>query len=313
MPARRGDLARHTVEVAAPAGVVYGLLADAPRWPVLLPHCLHAERMDFDGQREELRLWEHRRGRVRCLIARRVLQPGRRRIDFRLHPAPPAGHAPVAGSWSVRPAGEERCLLTLQQERPPGQAPGVLEAQVLEELRAVRASAELWDRLDELLLAFEDEVEVAGPQELVYDFLYRIADWARTVPHVDEVEAVEDEPGVQHVVLHTVVPHTGRPVALRSVRLCFPAAGRIVHRQTAPAGLLAAYGGEWSLQPGERGPRVVCTHRVLLRPGAVETVLGPGALLVDARRQVREWLGGAGREVLGLARWHAESAVRRLR
>ncbi|MFJ9543991.1 SRPBCC family protein [Streptomyces sp. NPDC101225] len=313
MPARRMDGARHTVEVAAPAGVVYGLLADAPRWPVLLPHCLHAERMDFDGQREELRLWEYRRGRVSSLLARRVLRPGRRRIDFWLHPAPVAEQAPVAGSWSVRSAGQERCLLTLQQERPPGQAPGVLQVQVREELEAVRASAELWDRLDELLLAFEDGVEVAGPQELVYDFLYRIADWARTVPHVDAVEAVEDEPGVQQVVVHTVVPHTGRPVALEGVRLCFPAAGRIVHKQTVPSGLLAAYCGEWSLQPGARGLRAVCAHRVLLRPGAVEAVLGPGALPVDARRQVREWLGGAGTEVLGLARWHAESAVRRLR
>lgn len=48
----------HTVEVAAPAGVVYGMLADAARWPVFLPSVVHVERLDFDGVQERLRMWE---------------------------------------------------------------------------------------------------------------------------------------------------------------------------------------------------------------------------------------------------------------
>ncbi|MFE2611978.1 hypothetical protein ACFXDI_53990, partial [Streptomyces mirabilis] len=48
----------HTVRVAAPAGVVYGMLADAARWPVFLPSVVHVERLDFDGVQERLRMWE---------------------------------------------------------------------------------------------------------------------------------------------------------------------------------------------------------------------------------------------------------------
>ncbi|MET7986405.1 MULTISPECIES: SRPBCC family protein [unclassified Streptomyces] len=306
--------ARHTVPVAAPAGVVYGLLADAPRWPVLLPWFVHVERVDFDGARDSLMLWYLHEGQVRSARARRRLHPGERRIDFEvtepLLPGPP-----THGSWNVSPEDGGRCLLTLRQERPagPGPAPGALGAQVREQLAAVREAAERWERWDELLLSFEDSVHVLGSPEIVYDFLYRIADWADLVPHVERAEVGEDRPGVQRAVLHTSDPGSGDTSVVEVVRLCFPAAGRIVHQQTAGPGLLAAHYGEWSLEPDARGVRVVRTHQVMLRESALEPALGAGAQPVDARRHVREWLGRTGTETLTLARWHAESALRRLR
>ncbi|MFF2363753.1 SRPBCC family protein [Streptomyces sp. NPDC058122] len=359
---QRKHSARHTVEVAAPAGVVYGLLADAPRWPVLLPAYVHVERVDADAAGDRLRLWHLRGGRVRSVLARRALHPGLRRIEFE-HRDPLAPGAPTYGSWNVSPDGPGRCLVTLHQQSPPPSgpppgppttpgapeipglpevpgasvesgapgtpdAPGVLdasdvsgvsgvldvfEARVRAEVAAVRVAAERWDRLDELLLSFEDSVYVCGSPEIVYDFLYRIGDWADLVPHVERVEVGEERPGVQRTVVHTSDPDTGDTAVFEGVRLCFPAAGRIVHRQSVTPDPIAAYYGEWSLEPDACGVRVVHRHQVMLRESAVEPAPGASALSVDVRRQVREWLGRTSTETLTLARWHAESALRRLR
>ncbi|MGW7823523.1 SRPBCC family protein [Streptomyces puniciscabiei] len=314
MSSQRVHSAQQTVSVAAPADVVYGLLADTPRRPVLLPALVHTERIDFDGAQENLRLWRLRHGQVSSALARRVLQPRERRITFELQDALLPG-APTSGLWSVAPDGADRCLLTLHQERAAGpwENSGALESDVRAELAALRDAAEHWHRLDELLLSFEDSVYVPGSPELVYDFLYRITDWAELVPHVEWVEVTEDRPGVQMTVLHTCAPETGQTLVSEAVRLCFPAAGRIVHKETVTPDPVAAHYGEWYLEPDETGVRVVSVHHVMLRESAVEAVLGGGALLVDARRYVREWLGRSSTEVLSLARWHAESAVRRLR
>ncbi|MER5399785.1 SRPBCC family protein [Streptomyces sp. NPDC002599] len=356
MASQRTDRARHTVAVAAPPGVVYGLLADAPRWPVLLPSCLHVERVDFDGVQERLQVWHLRQGQVRCAHARRTLHPQERRIDFELQDFLPPG-VPESGSWNVSPQGAGRCLLTLCRRRPAAPAPGarepgetgeagVLQAQVRAQLEAVREAAERWDRLDELLLSFEDSVYACGSPEIVYDFLYRVGDWADLVPHVERAEVTEDRPGVQQTLLHTSDPGTGDTSVSRAVRLCFPAAGRIVHKQIPDAGqaapeqipdagraapeqipdagravsgqvpasgLVAAYYGEWYLEPDASGVRVACAHQVMLRESVLHGAPGSGVLPADARRQVREWLGRTSTQALTLARWHAESALRRLR
>jgi aromatase len=312
MPSQRKHPARHTAPAAAPAGVVYGLLADAPRWPVLLPSYVHVERVDFDGAQDSLRLWHLRHGQVRCALARRVLHPRERRIDFELtDPLLPG--APTHGSWNVSPQGGGRCLVTLCQDAAAASGPGpdMLEAQVRAQLAAVVEAAERWDRLDELLLSFEDSLHVTGSPEIVYDFLYRIADWADLVPHVERAEVTEDVPGVQRAVLHTSDPGTGDTGVVESVRLCFPAAGRIVHKQTVTPDPVAAHYGEWSLEPDASGVRVACTHQVMLREATPAP--GAGVRAADARRHVREWLGRTSTEALTLARWHAESALRRLR
>ncbi|MFE5602981.1 SRPBCC family protein [Streptomyces coelicoflavus] len=323
MPSQRVRSARRTVSVAAPAHVVYGILADAPRWPVLLPSYVHVERMDFDGTGETLLAWEFEDGRVRSSRLRRTLRPQARSVDFEQDdPAWPGDT--VAGSWSVEPDGAERSLVTLRQETPqpytgtsagpdgPGTDPAEWTARL-------REAAERWDRLDELLLAFEERMRVEGPAELVYDFLYRVEDWPELLPHVDDSSVREDRPGTQIVVLDTGAVEAGSMAGpdgtggSATVRLCFPHAGRIVFKETAPPRPIAAHSGEWSLVPDESGLTVVCTHRVLLREESADAAPGEDTLPVDVRRQVRERLGRESRETLRLAKWHAESPVRRLR
>ncbi|MFJ1610612.1 SRPBCC family protein [Streptomyces sp. NPDC088253] len=330
----------YMVGVAAPAGVVYGMLADAVRWPVFLPWVVHVERFDFDGVQERLRMWELADpadaggadgaggaggaggvlgGRVGAWHIRRVLHPDARAVVFEQEDAAWPGSV-TSGVWSVRPAGERECVLVLRQERglPVAAADGAgarreAEADVHRRLAEMRRAAEWWEQLDELLLSFEDRVRIEGPAELVYDFLYRIDDWPERLPHVEWASVREDVPGIQVASLDTCAAPGGRTVSTQAVRLCFPHAGRIVYKETRTPELIAAHSGEWSLLPDACGVTVVAAHQVMLRQEAVAPVLGAGTGLLEARDHVRAWLSRASTQVLGLAKWHAESTVRRLR
>jgi aromatase len=233
---------RHTVSVAAPASVVYGILADALGWPVFLPSCIHVERTEADGTGGELLwLWEFVDGRVRSSRVRRVLRPRIRSIDFEEFAGDETSWpgAVAAGTWSVEPRDSTSSSVTLRyEELSPGRTatPDVLEADVRLRLGEVGQMAEQWDRLDELLLSFEDRARVDGPPELVYDVLYRVEDWADLLPRVDSVRVSEERPGIQIAVLDTSATHTGLTVTSEAVRLCFPAAERIVYKASGLSG-----------------------------------------------------------------------------
>lgn len=159
---------RHTVSVAAPASVVYGMLADASRRPVFLPSCVHVERMEFDGAVERPWVWDAADDRVRSTRVRRVLQPHTRSIDFEEFAGDETSWpgAVAAGTWSVESEGDKRSSPTLRyEELSPSRtaAPGALEADARLRLERIRQMAEQWDRLDELLLSFEDSTRVDGP------------------------------------------------------------------------------------------------------------------------------------------------------
>jgi aromatase len=305
-----------TERVAAPAGVVYGLLADAVRWPLLLSAPVHVERLDFDGALERLRLWDVADERVRSCHVRRILDARSRTVAFEQEDVFRPG-LPVKGTWAVEADGPDGCRLSLRQECVPEPLAGLegaaFQGATVRQLGEVKESAERWERLDELLMSFEDGVHVDGPAEVVYDFLHRIEDWPDLLPHVDAAAVTEDVPGVQIASVETCAAPDGLPVTVRTVRLCFPSAARIVSKELRPPELVAAHTGEWSLEPEEGGVRVVRTQRVMLREEAVEPLLGPGTGLAEARRYVRSRLGRAANETLRMARWHALSAVRRLR
>jgi aromatase len=308
----------HSVEVAAPAGVVYGLISNAVQWPLFFPPNVHVERLEFDGRDERLRMWAVANGQVRSWLSRRVQDPETRRIDFRQqHPQAPV--ETMNGSWTVRERPGGTSLLTLLHDftvigdRPEGVAWTELavDTNSTAELEQLKRLAERWTRLDELVLSFEDAVRVKGPAELVYDFLYRVGDWPELVPHVARLDLTEDAPGVQVMAMDTRTAD-GATHTTESVRICFPHAGRIVYKQTRTPALMEAHTGEWSVLPDESGVTVVSQHSVVLREEAVERVLGEGADLARARRYVREALGRNSTATLNLAKRHAESAIRML-
>jgi len=316
MSAERVHATTHEVNVAAPAGVVYGLISDAVQWPLFFPPNVHVERLEFDGASERLRMWATANGQVKSWTSRRVLDPEQRRVEFRQElPATPVQS--MGGTWIVDSLGAGRSKLTLLHDfTVADDAPDdvawverATDTNSRAELANLQQLAERWSQLDDLVLSFEDSVRVNGPAELVYDFLYRVADWPELVPHVSRLDLTEDQPGVQIMAMDTVTSD-GSTHTTESVRVCFPHAGRIVYKQTATPLLMSAHTGEWSLVPDETGVTVTSQHSVVLRPENIESVLGADADVHSARRYVRDALGRNSSATLNLAKKHAESAVR---
>ncbi|MEV7833349.1 SRPBCC family protein [Streptomyces subrutilus] len=330
MPSQRVHTSEQTASVAAPADVVYGLLADAVRWPLLLPGPVHVERIDFDGVRERLRLWDLQDGRVRSFHLHRTLDPHTRTVRFEQEDTARPG-APTTGTWTVQAHGPAHCRLTLDLDRTLDGPPDAATAHSRDHWQAEPAAllahvaqlAERWEQLDELLLSFQDTLQVTGPAELVYDFLYRVEHWPDRVPHIDAAHVTEDTPGIQLASLDTCATPDGRTQATRSVRLCFPSAARIVYKELATPHPIAAHSGEWSLEPHRDGVLAVCAQQVMLRPDATAPPAPdtdpdaahrhPDGGAADVRAQIRTWLGRAATDTLRLAAWHAQNTVRRLR
>ncbi|MFI7011784.1 aromatase/cyclase [Streptomyces sp. NPDC050145] len=315
MAVERVHRTTHEVTVAAPAGVVYGLISDAVRWPLFFPPNVHVEQLEFDGDSERLRMWAVANDEVRSWTSRRLLDPGRRRVEFRQE-LPAAPVQSMGGTWIVDALGADRSRLTLLHEFTVADdnaddvawVQRATDTNSRSELDNLRRLAERWGRLDELVLSFEDSVRVNGPAELVYDFLYRIGDWPELVPHVSRLDFTEDEPGVQVMSMDTRTADGGTHTT-ESVRVCFPHAGRIVYKQTATPLLMSAHTGEWSVVPDETGVTVTSQHNVVLREENITRVLGEDADVARARRYVREALGRNSTATLELAKRHAESAV----
>ncbi|MFG2603379.1 SRPBCC family protein [Streptomyces sp. NPDC048514] len=303
------------VTTSAPAGVLYGLIADATQWPLFFPHCLHVERLGFDGAHERLRMWAMTEGRVSSWVSTRDLDVGRRCVTFRqdLTDAPVES---MTGMWTIRPLGH-RCQVVLEyQFTVTGDAPDqvawaerVTRANGRDQLDRLVWVAERWPRLDELELAVEDSVRLEGSADAAFDFLYRAEDWTAGLPDVRGVRLVEDYPGVQIMTVDGLAGD-GSAHHTESVRICFPGAGRLVHKETVTSPLLSAHTGEWSVEPDESGVNLTARHHVLLREDAIADVLGAGATLAEARQHVREALSRQEHLVLHQAIRHAAGAVR---
>lgn len=313
---KRVSRTSHSTEVAAPAGVVYGLISDAVRWPLFFPPNVHVERLEFDGTNERLRMWATAGGELRSWISERLQDPQARRIEFRQsHPQAPVES--MLGVWQVEelPGGTARLTLlhdfTVYGDRAEDAAwvEQAIDTNSRAELAGLKGLAERWKRFDELVLSFEDTVHIDAPEKAVYDFLYRVGDWPRLIPHVSRLDLTENAPGVQVMKMDTLTAD-GASHTTESVRVCFPHAGRIVYKQTVTPALMEAHTGEWSVVSDATGVTAVSQHSVVLREDAVERVLGPGADLAQARRYVREALGRNSTTTLELARRHAESALR---
>lgn len=327
MPGERVHRLRHSVEVAAPARAVFALLADTARRPLYSPHVVHVELLDSDGARERLRVWESAGGGIRSSFLVRVQHPYERRIEF----VQVGRETPVesmSGEWTVEEVAEGRSVVTVNHEftvagdrGDDAAAEGLVTGDnARAELESLRRIAESRAGLDDLVLSFEESVRVNGPGELLYDFLYRAADWPGLLPHLGHLRLTEPSPGVQVLDYDVRLPEFDAAVRTEgAVRLCFPHAGRIVFTQTVPSGPVAAHTGEWSVLPDEHGVRVVAQHTVLLDetalrsalPASVRSAAGPvsPSVLELARRRVRQAIGRTSLAILERAGQHAKSSV----
>ncbi|MFD7259940.1 aromatase/cyclase [Streptomyces sp. NPDC059874] len=302
----------HTIEVAAPAGVVYGLIADAAKWPLYFPPNVHVERLAFDGVHEHLAVWATANGRATSWTSRRRLDAAARRIEFRQE-VPAAPLSAMTGTWAVESLGAERSRLTLLHEfsvagdraEDVAWVNRATDTNSRAELGNIARLGERWGRLDALVMSFEDTVHVAAPPDAVYTFLEKVADWPKLLPHVSRLEVTEEGP-VQVMSMDTLTAD-GASHTTDSVRVCFPEARRIVYKQTRTPALMEAHTGSWTVTADAHGTTATAQHSVVLREDAITAVLGEDADLRSARAYLRTALGRNSTATLTFAKRYAET------
>lgn len=311
---------RHEIEVDAPADVVYGIVADATRWPRYFDPTVHVEREGLGGSRERLRIWALGNGAVRAWTSLRELDPVRWTVTFRQEvSAPPV--ASMGGTWTVRPvrspgpAGTDRVRLTLDHdfEAVDGDPDAVAwiargtDTNSRTELANVKRLAEGHRRLAELEFSFEDALEIAAKPSEVYAYLHDAARWPDRLPHVASLELDEDGEGALQLMSMRTRAKDGSTHVTESARICFPDE-RIVYKQLVTPALMAAHTGEWLIERVDAGVLVRALHTIRLNEEALGTIPAAGRTVAETQAFVRASVGGNSAATLRHAREFLESA-----
>lgn len=301
----------HEITVRAPASELYRLIAGVENWPRLFPPTVHVEVLERRAAEERLQIWATANGEPKTWTSRRVLDPERRRVEFRQEKSqPPVGA--MGGAWVIEPlsAAESRVRL-LHDYRSVDAAPANLawidravERNSHAELAALKASAELAAHSADLLLSFDDSLRVDGPAREVFSFINEAQLWPERLPHVSRVRLREDTAGLQLLAMDTRTKD-GAVHTTESVRVVFPH-HKIVYKQVQVPALLTLHTGQWLLAEDAAGVTVTSQHTVQLNEANIASVLGERATIADARSFIREALGGNSLATLGHAKRYAE-------
>lgn len=311
----------HTEVVEAPPEVLYDLVADVTRWPVIFGPSLYVRHLERAPGTERFQLWARVNDEVKTWTSRRALDPDRLHISFEQERSEPP-IASMGGEWHFTPlpGGRTEVVLGHHFGVVSGADANWLSRAVdhnsREELASLRRIAELGHPVDEVVYTFEDAVDLPGAAADAYDFVNRADRWPERLPHVSRVRLTEAVPGVQDMEMDTVTVD-GSAHTTRSIRLCFPDE-RIVYKQLVAPALLFGHSGSWHFTDapaGESGGApeagagavVTARHTVAINPAAVADVLGRGRTLADARKYLRDALGGNGRATMAHAGAYAQA------
>ncbi|MEW2400546.1 aromatase/cyclase [Streptomyces sp. NPDC046862] len=302
----------HRIGVPSDVESVYRIVADVSLWPLYFPPTVRAERQSWDGREEHIRIWALADGELRTWQSRRLLDPGRHRVEFhQSHPSPPV--AEMGGAWTVE-EHDDGCTVVLDHHyRAVDDDPAHLarieravdhnSTAELENLRraVLRAGQEAG-----LLLEFTDTETVKGPLGEVYAFLYDAAKWPERLDHVAALDLREDTEGLQYMRMDTKAPD-GSVHTTVSGRVC-ERDRRIVYKQAVLPPVLQAHNGEWLFEETAPGTvTVTARHQVILSPEGIAALPEPPSSLDAARAAVRQALGGNSRATMARARAFVEA------
>ncbi|MEE4545921.1 aromatase/cyclase [Streptomyces sp. V4-01] len=303
----------HEITVQARAADVYRLLAEVENWPRLFPPSVYVDYLERDGNEERIRIWATANGEAKNWSSRRTLDPEALRIRFWQEvSAPPV--AEMTGTWIIERIGDQESRIRLLHsyraidDDPEGLSwiDAAVDRNSKAELPGLKAQLELSAQNAELSLSFEDSVRVEGAAKDVYDFVNEAHLWTERLPHVAGVELTEDTPGLQTLRLETLTKD-GSTHITESVRVCFPH-HKIAYKQTTLPALLDLHTGYWTFEEGADGVTTATSqHTVVLNAESIAAVLGPEAGVPEARRFIREALGGNSRATLRHAKEYAEA------
>jgi ribosome-associated toxin RatA of RatAB toxin-antitoxin module len=303
--------AEHRISVDAPADTVYRIIEDVTAWPRIFPPTVYVDRLTADENTERIRIWATANGEVKTWTSKRTLDADARTITFRQevsqHPV-----AAMGGTWIITPVTDTSCEVVLLHDF---QAVDDLPANVTwieqaidrnsgAELGTLKATAESTE-LDELLLTFDDHLEIEGSVQDVYDFIWNAEKWEERLPHVARVDLGVLGDDLQTLEMDTKA-NDGSQHTTRSVRVGF-APGHLVYKQLLVPALLTAHVGEWILEPSASGLVATSRHTVVIKPSAIPAILGENATVADARAFLRNALGTNSLTTLRYAKDHAEA------
>lgn len=303
----------HEITVSAPAVDVYRLIAEVEHWPRIFPPTVHVDRLETVGLEERIRIWATANGTAKSWTSLRRLDPAALHIAFRQEvSAPPV--AAMGGAWVIEPIddGSSRVRL-LHDYRAVDDDPEKLawideavDRNSRSELAALKANAELEaDSYYDLLLSFEDSVQIDGAAKDVYDFINEAQLWTERLPHVAKVSLGEESPGLQVLEMDTMTKD-GSIHTTKSVRVCFPH-HRIVYKQIGLPALMTLHTGSWQLTEGADGVTATSQHTVVINTANIAAVLGAEAGTEEARKFVHNALSTNSLATLGHAKDYAES------
>jgi aromatase len=303
----------HEIAVNAPAPDVYRLIAEVENWPRIFPPTIHVAHLERGERAERIQIWATANGEPKTWTSRRTLDPEGLRIGFRQEVSTPPV-AEMGGTWVIEPvdgepSGQSRIrLLHDYRAIDPAGLKWIDEAvdrNSQSELAALKANVEQAVAAEaDLLMSFDDTVQVNGSAEDVYDFLNEAQLWEKRLAHVSRVALTEDEPGLQILEMDTRTKD-GSVHTTKSIRVCFPHE-RIVYKQIGLPALLSLHTGSWLIQPAGNGVRVTAKHTVVINTANIAKILGDDAGVADAKAFVRTALSGNSTATLGYARKYAE-------
>lgn len=304
------EVMSHRRVVQAPPEIVYALVADVTKWPVIFAPSVLVRHLHRGPDDERFRLWATVNGEVKNWTSRRVLDAAQRRIVFEQE----RSQAPIAsmgGSWSIREIDSGTTKVTLDHRftvvdgADRNVVAGAVDRNSETELAALARIAELGHPVEDVVHTFEDTVTLDISAAEAYDFVYHSERWPEHVPHVGRIELTEDAEGVQLMEMDTVT-EGGIPHTTKSVRVC-SSNERIDYKQLLPPTMLFGHSGAWEFTDGPDGAVVTARHTVAINPTAAREILGATTDLADARAYLTDALSTNSRNTLRCAVRYSET------
>ncbi|QIY72211.1 aromatase/cyclase [Streptomyces sp. RLB1-33] len=302
----------HEITIAAPAPAVYRLLAEVTNWPRIFPPTIHVDRVEHEGSQERIRIWATANGEAKNWTSRRELDPEALRITFRQEvTAPPV--AAMGGTWIIEPLGENESRVRLLHDyRAVDDDPHDLlwidqavDKNSRSELAALKKNVEFAHAAEEVTFSFEDTVHVDGSAKDVFAFINEANLWSERLPHVATVRLEEDTVGLQTLEMDTRAKD-GSVHTTKSYRVTFPHQ-HIAYKQVTLPALMTLHTGHWTFQDTDQGVAATSQHTVTLNTDNIESILGCGATVADAREYVHTALSTNSRATLTHAKAFAEN------
>jgi C7-C12 aromatase (ARO/CYC) len=305
VPTLDKNTVRQTATVAAPAQLVFGLVAEVQNWYQFHRPSVHAEPAGRQEGVECFRHWwvtdDHT---VRTWRGQWRFYRAAGRISYEFDPPEP-GAAGLRGCWAFRPVSDSTTEVVVEQDpwREGAYDASRAELDLRELLESVASAAEHDEERRDLVVDFEDPLFAAGSLNDAYAYLYEADKWPERIPHVSRLLLREDVPNIQFFDMDTAAPD-GSAHTTRSVRICLPG-DKIVYKQIKLPALLEGHSGHWKFTPTREGFVLAARHTATIKHSAL-SILGPQTSVLDARKYVRRVLSANSMSNLRLAKAYAE-------